>query len=106
MSGRITSVLASVLWITSASGLLFAQEQQAEHDPMDMSLEQLMRLDIDSVYGASGFKQEVSNVPASITIVTAEEIKRHGYRTLSDILRNIPGMYVTSDRDTSYIGMR
>lgn len=73
---------------------------------MDMSLEDLMKVEVDSVYGASGYKQKVADAPASITIITAEEIRRYGYRTLADILRNVPGFYVTSDRAAKYVGVR
>ena len=65
-----------------------------------------MSLRIDSVYGASGFKQKVTEAPASITIITSEEIQRYGYRTLADILRNVPGFQVTYDRNYSYLGVR
>jgi len=65
-----------------------------------------MSIDIDSVYGASGFKQKVTEAPASVTIITSEEIQRYGYRTLADILRNVPGFYVTYDRNYSYLGVR
>ena len=73
---------------------------------MDMSLQDLMNVEIDSVYGASKYKQKVGTAPASITIVTAEEIKRYGYRTLADILRDVPGFYVTYDRNYDYVGVR
>ena len=71
-----------------------------------MSIEDLMSIDIDSVYGASGFKQKVTEAPASVTIVTSEEIQKYGYRTLADILRNVRGFYVTYDRNYSYLGVR
>jgi outer membrane receptor for ferrienterochelin and colicins len=71
-----------------------------------MSLEDLMALDIDSVSGVSGFKQKVTEAPASVTIITAEEIQRYGYRTLADILRNVRGFYVSNDRNYSYLGVR
>ena len=85
---------------------LAAQTAPPPPDVMDMSLEDLMKVDIDSVSTASGYKQTVDVAPASITIVTAEEIKRYGYQTLADILRNVPGFYVTNDRDYSYLGIR
>ena len=65
-----------------------------------------MSIEIDSVYGASGFKQKVTEAPASVTIVTSEEIQKFGYRTLADILRNVRGFYVTYDRNYSYLGVR
>jgi iron complex outermembrane receptor protein len=71
-----------------------------------MTIEELMLIHVDSVYGASGFKQKVTEAPASITIITSDEIQRYGYRTLADILRNVPGYYVTYDRNYSYLGVR
>jgi outer membrane receptor for ferrienterochelin and colicins len=71
-----------------------------------MSLEDLMSIEIDSVYGASGFKQKVTEAPASVTIITSEEIQKFGYKTLADSLRNVRGFYVTYDRNYSYLGVR
>src|SRR6202046_3934456 len=71
-----------------------------------MSIEELMSISVDSVYGAPGFKQKVAEAPASVTIITSEEIQRYGYRTLADILRNVQGFYVSYDRNYSYLGVR
>ena len=86
--------------------VLCAQDRQAPPNLMDMGLEDLMKIEIDSVYGSSGYKQKVNEAPAAITIVTADEIRRYGYQTLADILRNVPGFYVTYDRNYTYLGMR
>jgi iron complex outermembrane receptor protein len=93
--------------ITGATpGWLAAEAAPSQTDLMDMSLQDLMNVEIDSVYGASKYKQKVGTAPASITIITAEEIKRYGYRTLADILRDVPGFYVTYDRNYDYVGVR
>ena len=85
-----------------------ASAQKKDENPslLDMSLEDLMAVEIDSVYGASGFKQKVTEAPASVTIITSEEIQRYGYRTLADILRSVRGFYVSNDRNYSYLGVR
>ena len=78
---------------------------QAPKDLSQLSLEELMNLQIDTVYGASKFEQKVTEAPSSITIITADEIEKYGYRTLSDALQSVPGFYVTNDRNYSYIGV-
>ena len=63
-----------------------------------------MNLKVDTVFGASKFQQKVTEAPSSVTIITADEIQKYGYRTLSDVLQSVPGFYVTNDRNYSYIG--
>ena len=58
--------------------------------------------EIPSVFGASKYEQKVTEAPSSVGIVTAEEIKDFGYRTLGDILRSVRGFYVAYDRNYSY----
>ena len=53
-------------------------------DLTEMSLEQLLTLEVAEVYSASRFKQSVTEAPASVTIITSDDIKRFGYRTLAD----------------------
>ena len=48
----------------------------------------------------------MTEAPASVSFITAEEIARYGYRTLADILRGVRGMYVTDDRNFSLLGTR
>ncbi len=72
----------------------------------DLSLEELMTLDAGQVYGASERLQPVTEAPASVSFITADEIARFGYRTLADILRSVRGMYVADDRNFSLVGVR
>jgi outer membrane receptor for ferrienterochelin and colicins len=72
----------------------------------DLSVEDLMTLDAGQVFGASERLQPVIEAPASVSFITAKEIERFGYRTLADILRSVRGIYVTEDRNFSFIGTR
>ena len=71
-----------------------------------MSLDQLLDVRVDKVYGASKYEQKISQAPSSVTIVTSDEIKKQGYRTLAEILRSVRGLFITDDRAYSYLGIR
>ena len=58
------------------------------------------------VYGASKHLQKLTQAPASVTIVSSDEIRKYGYRTLAGALRNVRRLYVTYDRNYAYGGMR
>ncbi len=58
------------------------------------------------VYSASKFEQKSTEAPASTTVITSEDIKRYGYRTLGDILESVPGFYVSYDRNDQFLGAR
>jgi iron complex outermembrane receptor protein len=94
----------AVLFVCAA--LWAATPARAQSPLPDLSLEELMKLDSGQVFGASERLQPVTEAPASVSFVTGEEIARYGYRTLADILRGVRGMYVTDDRNFSFIGVR
>jgi iron complex outermembrane receptor protein len=83
----------------------WASAQTAE-DLTDLTLEDLMNVRVERVFGASRRVQPTTEAPSSVTIVTAEDISRHGYRTLADVLRSVRGLFVTEDRNYTYVGAR
>ena len=75
-------------------------------DLTEVSLQTLMDFKVQSVYGASKHEQKLSEAPSSVTIVDSEEIKKYGARNFADVLNSVRGLYVTYDRNYSYLGIR
>jgi iron complex outermembrane receptor protein len=71
-----------------------------------MSLEDLMEIKVQTVYAASKHEEAVTAAPASVSIVTEEDIQDFGYRTLGDLLNSVRGFYVDFDRGYSVAGLR
>src|SRR6266849_1099872 len=80
-----------------------ALAQQGAKDLTETSLEDLASI---QVYSASKHMQSASEAPSAVTVITADQIQKYGYRTLGDILRSVRGFYITSDRNYSYLGVR
>lgn len=60
------------------------------------------------VVTAAGFEQSIADAPASISVITREELEKKSYRDITDAVKNIPGVYVTGGgamQDISIRGM-
>ncbi len=101
--GQEMAVSAAVFLLFCHLGFLRAEAQDSPKDLTEIPLEELNKLE---VYSASKFSQKVSEAPASISIVTAADIKRYGYRTFDEVLRSVTGFYATYDRNYAYVGAR
>lgn len=66
----------------------------------------ILFLKIPTVQGASRFDQLASEAPASVTVITAEEITRHQWRTLAEIVGSVRGFFTTHDRAYTYVAAR
>jgi outer membrane receptor for ferrienterochelin and colicins len=75
-------------------------------DAPDLSLEELVKMEIPTVFGASKLEQKTTEAPSSVTIVGSDEIKKYGYRTLAEVLQSVQGFHVTYDRNNSFLGTR
>ena len=80
-------------------------ELDAQTNQMDLTelpLEELMKLDVPKVYGASKLEQKTTEAPSSVTIITADEIRKQGYRTLADVLGSVQGFNISYDRNYAF----
>jgi iron complex outermembrane recepter protein len=64
-----------------------------------MGLEELMAVDI-SITTVAGVPRDRADTPSAVSVISAEDIRRSGHRSLSETLRLVPGMLVA--RSTSY----
>lgn len=67
--------------------------------------ESLIFMEIPSVITASKKKESVALAPSVVYVVTSEEIKRSGARSLAEVLKRVPGFHI-SVRETSILGGR
>lgn len=51
-----------------------------------------------AVFAASRYTQTITDTPASVTLLTQDEIRRYGYRTVFEALRSQPGFYDASSQ--------
>jgi outer membrane receptor for ferrienterochelin and colicins len=58
------------------------------------------------VTGVTRAQQSLSTAPASVTLVTRDEIWKLGYQTLVDVVRGVRGIYTSDDRTYESIGVR
>lgn len=75
-------------------GCLFSSLLVAQDDFMDMSLDELLSIDIVT---ASKTLQKASDAPVSVRTITRDQIKKMGFRDLKDIFRSLPGFDVSYD---------
>ncbi|MDX5409655.1 MAG: TonB-dependent receptor [Thauera sp.] len=69
----------------------------------ELSIEELMAV---PVVGASRYEQKQSDVAAAATLISRDEIRAFGWRTLDQALASLPGVYTNYDRQYAYIGVR
>ncbi len=99
----LTQTLFLVFLFSIAAEKVNCAGQEPIPDLSEATLEQLGSV---KVYSASKHLQAAGDAPSSVTVVTADEIQKYGYRTLADILKTVPGFFVTNDRNYSSLGVR
>ena len=101
----ISVALATAFGVLAPALTVLAAEpgNAAAGDISTLPLEQLLDLEI---YSSSRFAQKTSEAPSAARIITAAEIRAHGWRTLAEALASLPGLFTSYDRTYAYLGAR
>jgi outer membrane receptor protein involved in Fe transport len=80
----------------------------ATSDLEDLDLVKLMGLGLSDlvVSGAAKHDQSLDEVAAAASVITADQIKRFGYRTVAEALGSVAGVYITDDHMVQRVGVR
>ena len=79
----------------------YAQASKSSGGPDDALLGTL-----PVVEAAALHTQTLEEAPANVTIVTAEDIRKYGYRSLSEALSSVRGLFFSYDHMMHFVGMR
>jgi iron complex outermembrane receptor protein len=60
----------------------------------------------DIVVGAAKREQSLGNVASAVTVVSADRIKRFGYRTVGEAVAGVAGVYLEDNRINASLGIR
>jgi iron complex outermembrane receptor protein len=82
-----------------------AEGLESGDEMMDLDLETLLETPIE-VWTATKTKQTLDEAPAIVTVVTKEDIRRLGFRSLAEVLQNTVGFYVVDDHMLPNLGIR
>ena len=59
-----------------------------------------------AVETAALYTQTLKEAPADVTVITRQQIRAYGYRTLAEALSNVRGFFTSSDTAVQFLGVR
>lgn len=79
------------MWLLLTS---FAVAEEPLNPFKEVDESELFRFDERLVTVASRYAQTVRKAPSIVKVITADDIRANGYRTVSEALRTLPGLYL------------
>lgn len=90
-------------WLILAAWFLTGPVQAGGSNLLQLPFEDLLDMEIRS---AGKRDEQIRDIPASVTILSREEIQRYGWVTFEELLRNVPGFYMLDTIDERILGNR
>jgi len=87
---RSTMIVCTCLWAFAVASA-YSDPSPPSQDLTQLSIEELMQIEVVT---ASKKAQPVWDVPASVYVITAEDIHRMGATSIPEVLRLVPGVHV------------
>lgn len=81
---------------------MLAWSQPDTLDAMN-ALDSLLNIQVSST---SKYLQSMREAPASVTVITREEIQQYGYGDIGEVLGQVRDFYTSFDRNYTYVGIR
>lgn len=105
MSSRIIQSVLSlsiVCIMINAAHAVDSQKNSSEIEPKTNDLAKLQTI----VVTAAGYEQDVVNAPASMTVISREELEKRQYNDITDVLRNTPGVVISGAGSAQTVSIR
>ncbi len=99
---RLSAAVVAVMLLTAPA----ADAQSAGESARARATDALLLEDLPTVFGASRFDQLSTEAPASVTVLTRDDLASHGWRSLADVLAGVRGLYVVQDGLYPSLGAR
>ena len=88
MSAAITRrVRRFIATAAMAAGAAANAQTQPPADELDLLAQENL------VYSAARYAQTIAETPANVSIISRDDIRRYGYRSVADALKSLPGVY-------------
>ena len=85
--------------LSSLSLAVQAQDTAKNQDKQTATLQTI-------VVTAAGYEQDVTQAPASMTVISREELDKREYTDITDVLRNTPGVVISGSGASQTISIR
>ena len=105
MSSRIIQSVLSLSIVCIMINAAHAVDSQKKSSEIESKTNDLAKLQT-IVVTAAGYEQDVVNAPASMTVISREELEKRQYNDITDVLRNTPGVVISGAGSAQTVSIR